>query len=92
MAIEHNAIGVGEIHEPKGITTASSGDVYIANGAGSGGWEQSAQQELGSVAFTGNAVAETITTQDVYVTLNPATWVATITNTIPFTTDKLPRV
>lgn len=38
MAIEHNAIADGERHEPKGIASASSGDVYAADGAGSGAW------------------------------------------------------
>ena len=38
MAIEHSSIGAGEIHEPKGAATALSGQVYIADGAGSGTW------------------------------------------------------
>ena len=37
MAIEHDSIPAGEIHEPKGVTTATSGSVYVANG-GSGDW------------------------------------------------------
>ena len=38
MTIEHSDIGAGEIHEPKGVSTASSGEVYVADGAGSGEW------------------------------------------------------
>lgn len=38
MAIEHNSIGAGEIHEPKGAATALSGQVYVSDGAGSGVW------------------------------------------------------
>ena len=38
MAIEHNAIPQGEIHEPKGIGAAASNTVYVANGGGSGTW------------------------------------------------------
>jgi len=37
MAIEHDSIPAGEIHEPKGVTTAAAGTVYVANG-GSGAW------------------------------------------------------
>ena len=39
MAIEHNAIADGERHEPKGIASASSNQVYVANGAASGAWK-----------------------------------------------------
>lgn len=38
MAIEHVDIGAGEIHEPKGIFTANSNEVYVADGLGSGAW------------------------------------------------------
>jgi hypothetical protein len=38
MAIEHSDIVDGERHEPKGISSATSGQVYVANGAGSGSW------------------------------------------------------
>lgn len=39
MTIEHVNIGAGEIHEPKGIASATLGDVYVATGAGSGTWK-----------------------------------------------------
>lgn len=35
---EHVAITDPDIHEPKGITGASAGQVYVANGIGSGAW------------------------------------------------------
>ena len=35
---EHDVITDPEIHEPKGSSTATSGQVYVANGAGSGVW------------------------------------------------------
>lgn len=38
MAIEHVDIPDGERHEPKGVSAASSGQVYVANGAASGTW------------------------------------------------------
>jgi len=38
MAIEHDAIPNAELHEPKGVSAASSGQVYVANGSGSGVW------------------------------------------------------
>ena len=39
MAIEHVNIADPEIHEPKGASTASNKQVYLADGAGSGSWD-----------------------------------------------------
>ena len=36
--VEHSSLSTGELHEPKGIASATSNSVYIANGAGSGAW------------------------------------------------------
>lgn len=40
MAIEHRNLPESGLHEPKGISLASSNRVYIADGAGSGSWDQ----------------------------------------------------
>ena len=37
--MQHKSITDPEIHEPKGISTATEGTVYVADGAGSGDWE-----------------------------------------------------
>lgn len=37
--IEHSVITDPNIHEPKGITSATASQVYVANGAGSGVWQ-----------------------------------------------------
>lgn len=37
MALHKDLTGA-ELHEPKGADTATSGTVYVANGAGSGAW------------------------------------------------------
>lgn len=39
MALHKDATGA-DLHEPKGISAASSGEVYVADGAGSGVWEE----------------------------------------------------
>lgn len=36
--VQHSAIADPDIHEPKGVAAAASGEVYVANGAGSGAW------------------------------------------------------
>lgn len=37
--VEHSTLTNAEIHEPKGVSAASEGQVYIANGLGSGTWQ-----------------------------------------------------
>jgi hypothetical protein len=36
--VNHNSLTDPYIHEPKGASTATSGQVYVANGSGSGTW------------------------------------------------------
>lgn len=38
MSIQHKDAPDGERHEPKGVSTAASGEIYVANGSGSGTW------------------------------------------------------
>jgi hypothetical protein len=40
MTIQHQLITDPNVHEPKGITTAASSTVYVANGVGSGSWRK----------------------------------------------------
>lgn len=35
---EHSALTGASLHEPKGVASATSGQVYVADGAGSGTW------------------------------------------------------
>lgn len=35
---EHNTVTDPEIHEPKGASSANSGETYVSDGAGSGSW------------------------------------------------------
>lgn len=35
---EHRSLTGASLHEPKGVETASNGQVYTANGSGSGAW------------------------------------------------------
>lgn len=67
MTIEHSDIGVGEIHEPKGITTAAAGSIYVANGSSSGSWKYS---PLGFGYYQDNASAQTITTTEAKLSIN----------------------
>lgn len=48
---EHSTITDPDLHEPKGVAAATSGQVYVANGAGSGVW-----QTLSQIAQAANVV------------------------------------
>ena len=39
MTIEHKNITEADLHEPKGVSSANTGQVYVADGLGSGDWE-----------------------------------------------------
>ena len=63
MAIEHSSIGAGEIHEPKGAATALSGQVYIADGAGSGTWGSGFTQSIEDFNHAGVALTPAAATK-----------------------------
>lgn len=53
MTIQHSAIPDAQLHEPKGVATAASGAIYVANGAGSGTWKIPSYGELYIVGGAG---------------------------------------
>ncbi len=59
MTIEHSIITDPNIHEPKGVASASSGQIYVADGLGSGAWGLN----LRDVTLTTVLSAESTTTQ-----------------------------
>lgn len=42
--VQHSALTGSELHEPKGVASATDQDVYVADGAGSGAWGRPFQQ------------------------------------------------
>jgi hypothetical protein len=68
---EHNTLTDPYLHEPKGASTAASGAIYIANGAGSGTWKQLHNYVNGYIAFdaTTPAYSHSVTTS--FTALNP---------------------
>jgi hypothetical protein len=57
MAIEHSSIVDGERHEPKGVESATAGQVYIADGAGSGVWGSGYTQSIEDFNHAGAALS-----------------------------------
>lgn len=52
MTIQHKLITGADLHEPKGAAAAASGTVYIANGSGSGAWDNVTAAQLDFSALT----------------------------------------
>jgi hypothetical protein len=67
---EHNTITDPNIHEPKGVASASSGQVYVADGAGSGDWRFIPHSAL---YYDNIGTGTTITTPTSYTVINPVT-------------------
>lgn len=78
MAIEHSVIPEAHLHEPKGVSTAAAGTVYMADGAGSGAWEHHAASVHGEIYLASASVSVgptggTITSDADYRNIGP-TW------------------
>lgn len=54
MAVLHNSLSGADLHEPKGVGSALSGQVYKASGGGTGNWSYVTETlNLGSVNTNG---------------------------------------
>lgn len=74
--IDHSTLTDPFLHEPKGVSTASAGQVYTANGAGSGVWVESHRLVGGYLTYSiGSPYAFAATTSD--TVLNPTFSLAT---------------
>jgi hypothetical protein len=71
MAIEHDSITDPEIHEPKGISTASSNTVYVSDGAGSGTWIPEKYHINGYIPFDAVTPAYQHNVSTTFTALNP---------------------
>ncbi len=69
--IQHKDIPDGNRHEPKGISTAASGDIYVANGTGGGAWDNPIADINNSNYMTLNVSIPDISTAGSYYVANP---------------------
>lgn len=61
MAVTHASLTGAELHEPKGVASATSGHVYVANGSGSGTWKALTFSEMPSGSQLGQAYQQSTT-------------------------------
>ena len=69
--VNHSALTDPYLHEPKGASTASSGDIYLANGAGSGTWTSAHQHVDAYLAFDSTTPAYTHAATTSFTVINP---------------------
>lgn len=74
--ILHNLLSTTDLHEPKGVDAASSGTVYIADGSGSGAWDNVTAAQLDFSALTDGDYVKVTSGVPTGETLNNANLVA----------------
>ena len=73
--VTHSSLTGADLHEPKGVATANSEDVYVANGSGSGAWK-------GQTLLLNKKITDISGTFDRYIPLPVACTVVQITTAI----------
>lgn len=68
--VEHKDLPNADLHEPKGVSAASSGQIYVANGSGSGSWRYIPH---GACYYTNIGTGTTFTTPTSMTLLNLVT-------------------
>ena len=71
MAIEHKDIPDAQRHEPKGISSASNKQVYVANGGGGGAWARLHENDLNYADKTKNVFGWADIADNLYTTGSP---------------------
>lgn len=59
MSVAHSTLTGDNLHEPKGIADAAAGEVYVADGSGSGAWTASGTVVSGMIADFATPIAPT---------------------------------
>src|SRR5210317_626706 len=72
MTVQHNAITDPDIHEPKGIAAATTGKVYVSNGASSGEWKYAPGKAHAEIYITSGATTHTLAAASAFTKVNPS--------------------
>ena len=92
MTIQHSVIADADRHEPKGASTATDGQVWVSNGAGSGSFKNTISNVHGQVNINSNTTAKAMTAA-VDATLNTDTDYTKMTGVaFPWTTAYIDEV
>lgn len=97
---QHNTLTDPELHEPKGISVAPSGAVYIADGVGGGVWTVPSSHSVPyggmnivdnhSTVIAVSAASDAFLDNDSdYIQVDAGLWVTNITSGVTFNTNRL---
>jgi len=79
MPVAHENITEAYLHESKGVSTASVGDAYRADGAGSGDWKVQPSYHYADMTITGGTTTFGLAAASAYTKFNPtAEWTAAL--------------
>jgi hypothetical protein len=73
VSIQHVNIPDGERHEPKGVSLATTGQVYVADGAASGAWRKVKENDLDFTDASANKFGWNYRRDDTYTSGSPLT-------------------
>jgi hypothetical protein len=75
MTIQHKNIADADLHEPKGVASATANKVYVSNGTGSGTWQALPAKLYAEIYIDGGTTTKTLSAASAYSILNPtAEW------------------
>lgn len=84
----HASLTGADLHEPKGVASASASTVYVANGSGSGTWQKVGAASIGSDIYNSNKIwltaqlADVSTASSVYIPVPRACTLSKVTSII----------
>ena len=74
--VSHSGLTGNQVHEPKGIETATLGQWYVTDGAGSGSWQRNDKEALVSHTFSHGAYRFIVDSELLLVTMDNVELVA----------------
>lgn len=81
MTIQHKSIPDADLHEPKGISSATVDKAYISNGLGSGSWQVIPGRAHADMYIDAGATTQALSSASAYAKLNPGTeWTSGVSN------------
>jgi hypothetical protein len=69
--VQHSALTGSDLHEPKGVASATTGKVYISNGSGSGAWTKAHNHADVYLAFDSSTPAYAHSATTSFTVINP---------------------
>lgn len=83
MSIQHRDIPDSELHEPKGVVSASASNVYVATGAATGTWRKITEEDVNYTSSASNKFGWNYRKDDAYNSATPLAIASGIKTLLP---------